>query len=228
MDFVYDLNGAKRVFIHLHGLASGVTGSKVSFMRAYFKRKKSFDFYAPQLEYGAHTTTELLELLAALVRGFSERYGEVWLSGSSHGAYAVLNLLRFYELPKVKRALLFAPSYCTLTLIVEHFGRECLEEWLEGRAAFRMVEEAGEVEFRADWAKDVLERGYEIIRDGRVYFPSEPPCELVVVHGKKDEVVPFSLSELFVSKVKVKEFLAPEDDHRLSRSFTKVFEKLVP
>lgn len=225
--YFYDKNNPRRLWIHLHGLATNVYGSKIEFLRNYFSEKGLYSFFAMDMDYEKHTTTRTLELLKVLIAGFSEEYEEITLCGSSHGAYVALNYVRFFPLYNLKRLVLLAPSYNTLTLILETFGKESLKEWLEGKREATILEEGRELTFIKDWAKDITEKDYEVIEGDKVKFPNEPPVEIVIVHGTRDEIVPIEYSELFASKVKVKKFLRVEDDHRLSESVKRYVEELV-
>ncbi len=179
------------------------------------------------MDYQTTTTSRVLEVLDALVKGFSQKFSILWLSGSSHGGYVSLNYLKFYKPEKVSRVFLFAPSYSTLWLTLREVGEDRCKSWLEGREELSFTEcETGlEITIHKDFAVDILQRGYEIIRDGEVNFPSELPYELYVFHGTQDNMVPVHHSRLFTSKVKVKEFLELEDDHRLSKTFKWLVEK---
>jgi len=224
--FFLDGNNPRRLWIHLHGFASDVLGSKVEFLRNRFRKGKEFSFFAMDMNYEAHTTTEVLDLLEALVRGFSARYEHIALGGSSHGAYVVANYLRFRDVGNVKSLFLFAPSFRTLDLIVRELGEDRTRKWLEGKERLRFVEEGTEIEVREDFATDILENGYEILREGEVFFPQDSPVRIFIVHGTKDEVVPIEDSRLFVQKVRVEKFVEVDDDHRLSESFGRVVAKL--
>ncbi len=225
--FFYDANNPERLWIHLHGFATNVWGSKIEFARNYFKRTKAFSFYAMDMDYEKHTTTEVLDVLEALVLGFSQRYEDIVLCGSSHGAYVAANYVRFKKLGNVKRLLLLAPSFRTLDLVVKELGEDKVRKWLEGKEVLRFTEEGVEIEVREDFAVDILEKGYEIVRDGEVYFPEDPPVDIILVHGTRDEVVPIEDSRLFAEKVRISEFIEVEDDHQLSESFGKVLTRLV-
>ncbi len=225
--FFYDANNPKKLWIHLHGFATNVWGSKIEFARNYFKRTKAFSFYAMDMDYEKHTTTEVLDVLEALVLGFSQRYEDIVLCGSSHGAYVAANYVRFKKLGNVKRLLLLAPSFRTLDLVVKELGEDKVRKWLEGKEVLRFTEEGVEIEVREDFAVDILEKGYEIVRDGEVYFPEDPPVDIILVHGTRDEVVPIEDSRLFAQKVRISEFIEVEDDHQLSESFGKVLTRLV-
>ena len=179
------------------------------------------------MDYQTTTTSRVLEVLDALVRGFSQKFSQVWLSGSSHGGSISLNYLKFYKPEKVKRVFLFAPSYSTLALTVKEVGEARCKNWLEGKEdlSFTECETGLELTINKEFAVDILKKGYEILRDSHVDFPSEVPYEIYVFHGRQDNTVPIEHSKLFVSKVKVKEFLELEDDHRLSKTFKWLVEK---
>lgn len=225
--FFYDDNRSNKLWIHLHGFATNVLGSKIEFARNYFKRTKAYSFFAMDMDYEKHTTTEVLDVLEALVLGFSERYPHITLCGSSHGAYIATNYVRFKKLGNIKNLLLLAPSFRTLDLVIRELGEERVKSWLEGKEVLRFQEEDVEIEVREDFATDILKNGYEVIQNGNVNFPEDPPVEIILVHGRRDEIVPIEDSRLFAEKVRVKEFIEVDDDHQLSESFGRVLTELV-
>ncbi|QID34038.1 YqiA/YcfP family alpha/beta fold hydrolase [Pampinifervens florentissimum] len=224
--FIYEPTNPEVILIHLHGFASNVRGSKIEVLKERSLRGR-FSFFAMDMDYQTTTTSRVLEVLDALVKGFSQKFSTLWLSGSSHGGYVSLNYLKFYKPERVSKVFLFAPSYSTLGLTLREVGEDRCKRWLEGREELSFTEcETGlEITIHKDFAVDILQRGYEIIRDGEVNFPSELPYELYVFHGTQDNMVPIEHSRLFASKVKVKEFLELEDDHRLSKTFKGLVEK---
>ncbi len=179
------------------------------------------------MDYHTTTTSRVLEVLDVLVKGFSQKFSQVWLSGSSHGGYISLNYLKFYKPAKVKKIFLFAPSYSTLGLTIKELGEGKCKNWLEGKEDLNFTEcETGlELTINREFAVDIIQKDYEIIKDGEVYFPLEFPYEIYVFHGRQDNMVPADHSRLFASKVKVKEFLELVDDHRLSKTFKWLVEK---
>jgi pimeloyl-ACP methyl ester carboxylesterase len=225
--FFLDINNPQRIWIHLHGFGTDITGSKIEFARNYFRRTKLYSFFAMDMDYEKHTTTEVLDVLEALVLGFSDRFGEITLCGSSHGGYVVANYLRFRKLGNVKKTLLLAPSFETLGLIVRELGEDKVKRWLEGREPLRFEEEGREIEVREDFAKDIREKGYEILEGDRVNFPQDPPVSLVVVHGRRDEIIPVERTRTFVSKVRVSRYVEVDDDHQLSETFGRILLQLI-
>jgi predicted esterase len=225
--FFFDLSHPERVWVHLHGFATDVWGSKIQHLRERFSRTGEFSFFAMDMDYEKHTTTEVLDVLEVLIEGFSKRFKEITLCGSSHGAYVACNLVRFRSLGRVKNLILLAPSFETLGLIIQELGEERVREWLRGKEPLRFKEEDVEIEVNERFAKDILEKGYEIIQGDRVLFPEDPPVEISVVHGKRDEIVPVERTRLFCSRVKVKEFIEVDDDHQLGETFPEVLDRLL-
>ncbi|RMH06681.1 MAG: alpha/beta hydrolase [Aquificota bacterium] len=224
--FIYERTNPELILIHLHGFASDVKGSKTEVLRQRATEGR-FSFFAMDMDYHTTTTTKTLEVLDALVKGFSQKFEKVWLSGSSHGGYVALNYIRFYEAKGVERLYLFAPSYSTLSLTLRELGEERCKNWIEGKEELRFYDcNVGiEISINKDFARDIVDKGYEIIKGQEVYFPQEPKVELLVFHGNKDDVVPVESSRLFVSKVKVKLYLELEDDHRLSANFGRLVKE---
>lgn len=225
--FFYDENNPYRLWVHLHGFASNVWGSKIETLRNIFRERKNYSFFAMDMDYEKHTTSEILNVLEALITGFSRKFGEITLCGSSHGGYVAVNYLRFKEIGNIKRVVLFAPSFETLALIVKELGRERVKDWLEGKEKLVFKEQDREIEVREDFATDIIKNRYEIIEGEKVNFPEKPPVDIIIVHGTKDEIVPVERSRLFTSKVKVKEYIEVEDDHQLSQSFGRIVNELL-
>ncbi|NPA32456.1 MAG: alpha/beta hydrolase, partial [Aquificae bacterium] len=169
--YIYDRNEPSRVWLHLHGLGTDVQGRKVEFLREFFKKSVPYSFFGMDMEYEKHTTSLTLDLLEVLLAGLSRKHESVTIGASSHGAYVALNYVKRKPLYNLKRLVLLAPSYNTLTLMIQTFGKERLKHWLEGKASLTIREEDRELTFRKDWAVDVIRNDYEIIKDGRVDFP---------------------------------------------------------
>ncbi|WP_340694580.1 alpha/beta hydrolase [Hydrogenobacter thermophilus] len=222
--FIYEPVNSDRLLLHLHGFASNVKSSKVQALRDYAVSTGSFSFFAMDMEYHTTTTSRSLEILDILLKGFKNKYKELFLSGSSHGAYVVLNYLRFYTEELLKGVLLFAPSYSTLQLTLDQEGIDKCKKWLRGEEELRISEcETGtELVIHKDFARDILDKGYEIIVGDEVRFPKDPAVDIVILHGTQDRIVSVSYSRVFTQKVKIKRYIELEDDHRLSKSFYKI------
>ncbi len=225
--FLYDENNIKRLWIHLHGFVSNVMSSKLQLTRQRLYQTEVASFFAMDMNYEKHTTTEVLKVLEALILGFSQRFDEIILCGSSHGAYVSVNYLRFMERGNIKTLILLAPSFRTLDLIVREVGPQKAKPWLEGKKPLKIQEEGIEVEVNDRFAVDILKNGYEIIKDSEVLFSAPSDLDIYIVHGTKDSVVPFEDSLLFTKKVKVKRFIKVDDDHQLSNTYPSILEELI-
>ncbi|ADC89104.1 hypothetical protein Thal_0470 [Thermocrinis albus DSM 14484] len=217
------------VLVHLHGFASDITSRKVKLLYQ-LSEERSFSFLAMDMEYHKTTTTQVLQFLHTVLLGLSVEFGEIILSGSSHGAYVVLNYLRFYPLPKVKKAFLFAPSYSTLALILRDAGYQKSERWLRGEEDLTLEDchEGQSITINRNFAVDIMERGYEILVEDTVNFPQDPPAQLYITHGVYDDVVPVDHSRIFVKKVRVTQYKEVEDDHSLTKTFRETVEEWLP
>ncbi len=215
--FFYDVSNRSNLWIHLHGLFSNVWGNKVNIIRNRLMQERNFSFFAMDMDYEESTTTYVLNFLEVLIRGFSLHYDRIVMCGSSHGAYVVSNYVRYRYLGNLKEIILLAPSFETLSLIKKH-SDENLDEWLDGKKSFRLREEDREITFCQYFAKDIIDKGYEILDGDKVNFPENPPIDIKIAHGVNDEVIPIERTRLFVSKVHVKTYIEVEDDHRLDKS----------
>ncbi|SHK25332.1 alpha/beta hydrolase family protein [Thermocrinis minervae] len=225
--FVLEEPNKERLLIHLHGFASSVRSNKVNLLRELSLSTGAFSFFAMDMDYHTTTTTRVLSLLEALIVGFSKRYNHIVLSGSSHGAYVVLNFLRYREFPRnLKAAILLSPSYSTLALIIKEYGEEYCKVWLEGKEDLYIKEcDTGmELAINREFAVDIIQRGYEIIKGQEVDFPQKPPVKLYVVHGTEDKVVPVEHSRLFTKRVE-SVYIEVEDDHRLDATFQRLLKE---
>jgi hypothetical protein len=61
--FFYDTNSSERLWIHLHGFATDVLGSKIALLRENFSKSGTYSFFAMDMDYHTHTTTQVLDLL---------------------------------------------------------------------------------------------------------------------------------------------------------------------
>ncbi|MFN3813284.1 MAG: YqiA/YcfP family alpha/beta fold hydrolase [Aquificaceae bacterium] len=224
--FVYEPVSGAKILIHLHGFASSVRSSKVEVLRDLSAKRKTFSLFAMDMDYQSTTTTKTIQVLDALVKGFKDKHTHVLLSGSSHGAYVILNYLKVFGGEHINGVILFAPSYSTLHLILAQEEREKYQRWLKGEEPLRIKEcETGtELLINKDFAKDILEKGYEVIKGKEVLFPKNPPTEMFIFHGTEDEMVPIDYSRTFVEHVSVKRYLEVEDDHRLTKTFRNLIE----
>jgi pimeloyl-ACP methyl ester carboxylesterase len=169
--------------VYLHGFASSPQSGKAQFFAAKFAAL-GVPFTAPQLDEGNFeglTITGQLRVVEKAVGG--ER---VVLMGSSLGGYiAALYAARSVQVDKL---VLLAPAFQFPSRWRARYSAEELELWRR----------RGTIPFFHYGFKEERGLGFQIVEDARKY-EDEPafPQPALVLHGRKDEVVPAELSKAF-------------------------------
>ena len=170
--------------VYLHGFASSPQSSKARFFAERFGAV-GVPFTAPQLDEGNFqglTISGQLRVIEKAVRG--ER---VIMMGSSLGGYlAALFAARRVE--QIEKLVLLAPAFQFPTRWRARYSVEELERW----------KERGTTPFFHYGFKEERKLGYQIVEDA-LQYEDEPafPQSALVLHGRRDEVVPVALSKAF-------------------------------
>jgi len=169
--------------VYLHGFASSPQSSKAQFFAAKFE-ELGVPFSAPQLDDGNFeglTISGQLAVVEKAVRG-----EPVVLMGSSLGGYlAALYAARNVQ---VEKLVLLAPAFRFPTRWRARYSDEELELWKRQRT----------IPFFHYGYKEERGLGYQMVEDAQKY-EDEPAFRqpALVLHGRKDEVVPAELSKAF-------------------------------
>jgi uncharacterized protein len=170
--------------VYLHGFASSPQSGKARFFAARFG-ELGILFTAPQLDEGNFETLTIggqLRVVEEAVRG-----EPVVLMGSSMGGYiAALYAARHPE--AVEKLVLLAPAFQFPTRWRARYSAKDLELWRV----------QGTIPFFHYGFKEERPLGFQIVEDAAKY-EDEPAFRqpALVLHGRKDEVVPASLSKVF-------------------------------
>jgi pimeloyl-ACP methyl ester carboxylesterase len=169
--------------VYLHGFASSPQSSKARFFAAKFQ-EAGIPFSAPQLDQGNFEGLTITGQLAVVEKAVG---GEpVVLMGSSLGGYlAALYAARNVQ---VDRLVLLAPAFQFPSRWRARYSAEELELWKRRRT----------IPFFHYGYKEERGLGYQIVEDA-LQYEDEPAFRqpALVLHGRKDEVVPAGLSEAF-------------------------------
>ena len=169
--------------VYLHGFASSPQSGKAQFFAGKFAAL-GVPFTAPQLDEGNFeglTITGQLRVVENAVGG-----EPVVLMGSSLGGYiAALYAARSVQ---VDRLVLLAPAFQFPTRWRARYSAEELELWRR----------RGTIPFFHYGFKEERGLGYAMVEDALKY-EDEPAFRqpALVLHGRKDEVVPAALSKAF-------------------------------
>jgi pimeloyl-ACP methyl ester carboxylesterase len=195
--------------VYLHGFASSPQSSKARFFAERF-HQLGVPFTAPELDEGNFqglTISGQLKVIAKTVR--DER---VIVMGSSLGGYlAALFAARHVE--QVEKMVLLAPAFQFPTRWRARYSVEELERW----------KERGEIPFFHYGYKEERGLGYQIVEDASGY-EDEPDFRqpTLVLHGRRDEVVPVEVSKVFAQGRENVRLKVVESGHEL----TDVLEQL--
>jgi pimeloyl-ACP methyl ester carboxylesterase len=171
--------------VYLHGFASSPASSKAQFFLHRFQ-ELGIPMEIPQLDRGDFehlTITSQLEVVDRAVAG-----QPAVLMGSSMGGY--LAALYASRHPEIERLVLLAPAFHFPSRWKKRYTREQLEQW-KARGSAPV--------FHYGY-KEEKELGYGLMEDS-LQYEDEPDFgqPALILHGKKDDVVPVKLSERFVS-----------------------------
>jgi len=188
--------------IYLHGFASSPESSKAQ----YFARRFSelgVQCDVPALDGGDFehlTITGQLRIIEELAGGQPVR-----LIGSSLGGY--LATLYASRHPETDHVVLLAPAFRFASRYPVELGPAVMEPWK--RTGSRKIFHYGFGEER--------ELSYRLIEDGTGY-PDYPEFAqpALILHGRKDDVVPVGLSETFAATHANAQLLVLESDHQLT------------
>jgi pimeloyl-ACP methyl ester carboxylesterase len=169
--------------VYLHGFASSPQSGKASFFAQKFAAA-GVPFTAPQLDEGNFEGLTISGQLGVIEKAV---HGEpVVLMGSSLGGY--LAALYAARHPEIEKLVLLAPAFQFPTRWRARYSDEELEHWRR----------RGTIPFFHYGFKEERGLGFQIVDDARKY-EDEPAFHqpALVLHGRKDDVVPPALSKAF-------------------------------
>ncbi len=227
--FFYDINHPEKILLHFHGFGSSIKGKKTLFIKELLHKRKNASFFAIDMEYEKHTTSEILAFLDSFLEGLRKKFSYIYLSGSSHGGYILLNYLRFYSPRKIDRVFLWAPSLRTLDFILKEISSQQKKEWLQKKKPLLLEENGRILEIPYAFFQDIKKKNYEILQKDQLFLPSSlRKIKFYIVHGKKDDIVPIEDTRKLVKVLgkRVAFYKEVEEDHFLDKSFPKLAKRL--
>jgi uncharacterized protein len=201
--------------IYLHGFASGPESTKGRFFRERFE-ERGWQLDLPDLtegEFEYSTLSRQLRYTEALVG-----LGPVVLIGSSMGGYlAALFAARHPD--RVWALLLLAPAFGLAQRWAASMDAEELRQWKE--KGWRDVYHYGE--------KRERRISYALIEDGINYeeFP-DVQQDMLIFHGRKDDVVDPQLSVRFTEGRPNAELVLYDSDHQLTDVLEPLWRRAEP
>ena len=198
------------MFVYLHGFASGPSSSKALLFRERLA-SLGIELLVPALEGGdfEHLT----------ISGQLERVGQLvgnraaTLIGSSMGGY--LSALYATQHPAVERLILLAPAFGFANRWPETLGAETVAHW-RSSGYYDVYHYAQQRSARVH---------YGLLEDAGRY-PAYPDFEqpALILHGRRDDVVPLAYSEHFEREHPNVQLQVLDTDHQMTDSLPRIWE----
>jgi hypothetical protein len=161
----------------------------------------------PDLNLGDFTSMTVSRVLAHLQAVYAE---PVSVIGSSLGGY--IGLLWAQQSLLVQKLLLLAPAIAFPRAIAEWLGNQAIQQW----------QELGYYEFWHYETQKPIPLSYEFFKDAQSYTDQQfdRAVPTVILHGRRDEVVPVQVSENFAQSRPYVDLHLVDSDHSLGDSPT--------
>ncbi|MCB9764112.1 MAG: alpha/beta fold hydrolase [Alphaproteobacteria bacterium] len=200
-------------YAYLHGFASSPASVKGTALAERFARL-GVTLEQPDLNqpsFSALTYSGALAALDAMDDAPSARW---CLIGSSMGGYLAA---RWAELnpDRVHRLVLLCPGF------------EMTSRWpgIIGESAFARWERRGSLPLPGPGGR-IVTVGWGLVEDARAH-PALPevPCPTLILHGQRDEVVPFEISERYAAARSGVRLIRLDDDHGMVGSLSRIYRE---
>lgn len=199
-------------FIYLHGFASSPASSKARDLAHRFA-SLGISLAIPQLDRGDFEGLSITGQLQVVEKWIAGK--PAVLIGSSLGGY--LAALCAARHPEVEKVVLLAPAFQFAKRWRARLGDQEMDRWFKN----------GYLEVYHYGAETNRRLGYHFIDDAGRFedFPKvSQPC--LILHGRKDEVVPWELSEEYVRNSVAARLDVLESDHQLLDVMDAVWERI--
>jgi len=209
-------------FIYLHGFASSPKSTKAQDISDRFAKIHT-DLKIPDLNAGDFSHLTITRQLTQVAAEFSHDSVPVTLIGSSLGGLTSAHLGERYL--QVQRLVLLAPAFGFLSHWLPKLGDEELQRWQQEK--YLTIYHYGEGRS--------LPLSYDFVKDAAQYQENllQRPIPTLILHGKKDEVIPIEASRDFArwrSPPKVSrpwvELVELDSDHALSNVMEEIWQAI--
>ncbi len=200
-------------FLYLHGFASSPQSQKAKEIEARFAHR-GLTLHVPDLNLGDFTEITLTAQLQFIQAEYVDR--PLIVIGSSLGGFLAVQLAAIN--PLVEKIFLLAPAFEFSRCISERLGADEIEQWRT----------TGTLEVYHYGIKQNLPLKYNFYVDAQTYDDRALKRDLPIsiVHGRRDEVVPFSLSENFAASRPNVRLTPVDDDHSLGNSIEVIWDEI--
>ncbi|AFY35143.1 YqiA/YcfP family alpha/beta fold hydrolase [Calothrix sp. PCC 7507] len=202
-------------YIYLHGFASSPNSAKAQDIGDRFAQIQT-KLTIPELNAGDFSRLTITRQITQVVAEFSDNSLPVTLIGSSLGGLTAAHLGQKY--PQVQRLVLLAPAFDFLSHWLPKLGNEAVQRWQQEK--YLMVYHYGE--------RRSLPLSYDFVTDATQYQEEafQRPIPTLILHGKKDEVIPIAASRDFVRSRPWVELVELDSDHALGNVMPEIWQAI--
>ncbi len=202
-------------YIYLHGFASSPNSAKARdigdrFAQIHTKLK------IPDLNAGDFSQLTITRQITQVASEFSNNFTPVMLIGSSLGGLTAAHLGQQYL--QIQRLVLLAPAFGFLFHWLPKLGDKEVQRWQQEK--YIMVYHYGE--------ERKLPLSYDFVTDAAQYQEEflQRPIPTLILHGKKDEVIPIEASRHFARSRPWVKLVELDSDHALSNVIEEIWQAI--
>ncbi|MBW4615086.1 MAG: alpha/beta hydrolase [Desmonostoc vinosum HA7617-LM4] len=202
-------------YIYLHGFASSPKSAKARDISDRFTQIQT-QLQIPDLNAGDFSHLTITRQLTQVAAEFSHDSVPVTLIGSSLGGLISAHLGQQHL--QLQRLVLLAPAFGFLSHWLPKLGDEEVQRWQ--REKYLMVYHYGEGRS--------LPLSYDFVTDAAQYREEmlQRPIPTLILHGKKDEVIPIEASRDFARSRPWVELVELDSDHALGNVMAEIWQAI--
>ncbi|MBD2527732.1 YqiA/YcfP family alpha/beta fold hydrolase [Nostoc sp. FACHB-133] len=202
-------------YIYLHGFASSPNSAKARDIGDRFAKIQT-KLKIPDLNAGDFSQLTITRQIAQVAAEFSNDSTPVTLIGSSLGGLTAAHLGQQYL--QVERLVLLAPAFGFLSHWLPKLGDEEVERWQQEK--YIMVYHYGE--------ERSIPLSYDFVIDAAQYQEKflQRSIPTLILHGKKDEVIPIEASRDFARCRSGVELVELDSDHALGDVMAEIWQAI--
>jgi len=211
-------------YIYLHGFASSPKSTKARDISDRFTQIQT-KLKIPDLNAGDFSQLTITRQLTQVAAEFSNDSTPVTLIGSSLGGLTAAHLGQQYL--QVQRLVLLAPAFGFLSHWLPKLGDEEVQRWQQEK--YIMVYHYGEERcLTTSRSASTIPLSYNFVTDAAQYQEKflQRPIPTLILHGKKDEVIPIEASRNFGRSRPWVELVELNSDHALDNVMEETWQAI--
>ncbi|MHC5715489.1 MAG: YqiA/YcfP family alpha/beta fold hydrolase, partial [Nostoc sp.] len=198
-----------------HGFASSPNSAKARDISDRFTQIQT-KLKIPDLNAGDFSQLTITRQLTQVAAEFNNDPKPVTLIGSSLGGLTAAHLGQQYL--QVQRLVLLAPAFGFLSHWLPKLGNEQIQDWQQEK--YIMVYHYGQ--------ERAIPLSYDFVTDATQYQEKllQRPIPTLILHGKKDEVIPIEASRDFGRSRPWVELIELDSDHALGNVMEEIWQAI--